>query len=239
MNPTTAPSPASSRRPLALLLVLMGGFQPQFPELLLQRVPPCPTSHEPSFQPPSLGFGGPPPLGQSLGSSARPQSTRPSPPTLWWSISAQQGLYPRELGSSGVHESGSGKHDKMFSGTRFPRSPRENPDANRPDWLFPRSTPGPGTGVPRSPQEAGFSEPNLSPPESNLHQQNLEAPGREATPLGCCCLSVRPHGQATVCCQVLPAHWAPQGSSPRLRLAGTLVRGLGVRWTAGHQAVDG
>ena len=57
-----APSPASSRRPLALL-VLMGRFQPQFSELLLQSVPtPPPTPCEPSFQPPTLGFGGLPPL---------------------------------------------------------------------------------------------------------------------------------------------------------------------------------
>ena len=83
--------------------------------------PPPPASRRSSLPPWGSGPTSP---RWSLGSSARPQSTRSSPATVWWSIPAQQGLYPREPGSSSVRERGSGKLDEMFSGTRFPGSPR-------------------------------------------------------------------------------------------------------------------
>lgn len=92
------------------------------------------------------------------------------------------------------------------------------------DWLLPRSTPDPGTVVPRSHPRELASQSQTSRPQSRTFtsKTSLEAPGREPTALGCCCHSIRAHGQAEVWCQILPAHWAPQGSSSHLRLAGTL-----------------
>lgn len=127
MSPTAAPSPASSRHrwPSCEGLWVDSSLSSQS---CFCKVPPHPpVSHRPSLPP----WGSGAPL-----RSVRPQPTRPSPASVQWSVSAQ----PRALSerawslgcaSRGVCERGSGEHDKVFSGRRFPRSTRGNPDANR------------------------------------------------------------------------------------------------------------
>lgn len=86
--------------------------------------PPC----KPSSQSPTLGLRDSPLLVWSPGLSARPQPTHPSPASVQWSVSAQPRALSRRarsLGccaSRGVCERGSGEHDKVSSGRRFPRS---------------------------------------------------------------------------------------------------------------------